>query len=406
MMTAVSTTPVDSSSSKEPSPQVARSNQKDRIWGLDVLRAIAVILVLFRHLPSIPTATPEWLRAVINTLQRGGWVGVDLFFVLSGFLVSSILFRQHAATGRSNAGRFLVRRMLKIYPSFFALLLVTVGALLWLGRPIPLGRLLAEAFFLQNFLPGIWSHTWTLAVEEHFYLLLAGFFLLLDHTRPTARVGFKVLPRLILGVCLACLILRWNHLWADPEDAGAVYRWTHYRVDAFAIGVLLAWWRHSQPAAFAGAVHHRATLLVIAGLVLIAPPFFTELRFDAHLLLTAGITSFAIGGGCLVAVAVTLPAPDAPPLRHVYTVLGKIGVYSYSIYLWHFPVRKLSPVIYANLFGSFPDPVTHVCLYLTGSLLIGISASRLIEWPVLRWRDRHFPRAGASRAEKKRLADQ
>ena len=88
-----------------------------RSAALDTLRGIAVLLVLCRHMPLSPKL-PEWFLAPLQVLQRGGWAGVDLFFVLSGFLVSSILFREWQRSAKLHAGRFLVRRAFKIYPAF------------------------------------------------------------------------------------------------------------------------------------------------------------------------------------------------------------------------------------------------------------------------------------------------
>src|SRR5437899_380470 len=93
-----------------------------RLAALDTLRGIAVLLVLCRHMPL--AKLPGWLLGPLEILQRGGWAGVDLFFVLSGFLVSSILFREWQQSGEMKAGRFLARRAFKIYPAFYVMLAV------------------------------------------------------------------------------------------------------------------------------------------------------------------------------------------------------------------------------------------------------------------------------------------
>ncbi|HEX4406503.1 MAG TPA: acyltransferase, partial [Polyangia bacterium] len=125
-----------------------------RLNRLDILRAIAVLLVLGRHM----YVTMFWMRT--------GWMGVDLFFVLSGFLVSGLLFAEHQKYGKLNVVRFWVRRAFKIYPAFYFLLIVS--AVTGFHQK---GWLLADVFFFQNYVPGWWHHTWSLAVEEHFYLL-------------------------------------------------------------------------------------------------------------------------------------------------------------------------------------------------------------------------------------------
>src|SRR5262245_57143280 len=94
-----------------------------RLDSLDFLRAAAVAMVVVHHMPLGFGWLPAPLAGVVERVVSAGWVGVDLFFVLSGFLVSSLLFREARDTGRIAVGRFLVRRGLKIYPAFYALLL-------------------------------------------------------------------------------------------------------------------------------------------------------------------------------------------------------------------------------------------------------------------------------------------
>ncbi len=84
--------------------------------GLDFLRLIAVVLVLVRHL-----VLPHQPGVLLSMLNQAGWIGVDLFFVLSGFLISSLLFGEYQATGDIDTIRFLVRRAFKIYPPFWVL---------------------------------------------------------------------------------------------------------------------------------------------------------------------------------------------------------------------------------------------------------------------------------------------
>ncbi|HEX2719000.1 MAG TPA: acyltransferase, partial [Gemmatimonadaceae bacterium] len=102
-----------------PTPQRSRT--------LDILRTVAVLLVMGRHLFPPPAHMPAWVQGLAATLTRGGWVGVDLFFVLSGYLVSGLLFEEHKRSGRLSVGPFLLRRGLKIYPPFWLLIAVTVA---------------------------------------------------------------------------------------------------------------------------------------------------------------------------------------------------------------------------------------------------------------------------------------
>ena len=143
-----------------------------RSLSLDLLRALAVFLVIGRHLTTCPAETSKLLCRVTTLWHQIGWIGVDLFFVLSGFLVSGLLFREYQKHQSISSLRFLLRRGLKIYPAFYFFIAVTIGTFL-IQHTLPhLKSIIAEVFFLQNYGPAIWNHTWSLAVEEHFYLFL------------------------------------------------------------------------------------------------------------------------------------------------------------------------------------------------------------------------------------------
>src|SRR5689334_3796032 len=125
---------------------------KPRSFNLDVLRGLAVLMVLGRHFPILPL----WTRI--------GWAGVDLFFVLSGFLVSSLLFREWQTTGNLNVRRFYIRRACKIYPALYAFLIVTTF-IQW--NHSPWADAARIALFIQNYgaaMRGPWTHLWSLAV--------------------------------------------------------------------------------------------------------------------------------------------------------------------------------------------------------------------------------------------------
>src|SRR5579872_3973764 len=131
-----------------------------RLRNLDVLRGAAVVLVLGRHMGVVPLDAPGWIQDIMDVWVRAGWAGVDLFFVLSGFLVSGLLFREFQHTGRVDVPRFLVRRGFRIYPAFYAFLIATSLA----SGTIATRRFAAEALFVQNYVSGLWDHTWSLAV--------------------------------------------------------------------------------------------------------------------------------------------------------------------------------------------------------------------------------------------------
>ena len=137
-----------------------------RIKSIDFLRGIAVLLVVFRHI---------YLEPILITV---GWVGVDLFFVLSGFLVSNLLFQEYKQTQTVKPIRFLIRRGFKIYPLFYIMIFLLFFIESHLNPQyydIYKARLFNEVLFIQNYHYDVTliGHTWSLAVEEHFYFALA-----------------------------------------------------------------------------------------------------------------------------------------------------------------------------------------------------------------------------------------
>src|SRR5262249_41464929 len=143
-----------------------------RLPQLDILRGIAILMVLGSH-PVAKLDEAGWFRPLAHLWGYTGWTGVNLFFVLSGFLVGGLLFAEWRATGRLNPGRFVIRRMFKIWPSYYFFLGILVAITMRAGWD---HRILLPFFLhMQNYwgdIGAIAPHTWSLAVEEHFYILL------------------------------------------------------------------------------------------------------------------------------------------------------------------------------------------------------------------------------------------
>src|SRR5437016_8612267 len=182
---------------------------------LDVLRGVAILLVLGRH--SSYAYIRPW--AII------GWSGVDLFFVLSGFLISGLLFSEYQQRGCIDVKQFWIRRGFKIYPSFYVLLMFT-AVLIWMKRgKLPMA-LLGDAFFLQGYAPHILEHGWSLAVEEHFYFVLPLVLLAMIRLSKHQANPFRWVP--LVSVCLTTLCL-----YIRVHGSGQGATWfvaTHLRV--------------------------------------------------------------------------------------------------------------------------------------------------------------------------------
>ena len=224
------------------SPLHSPAEPRGRLQGIDVLRGIAVILVLFRHLTyTWPGTDSGMIWEFVHVIHRGGWIGVDLFFVLSGFLVSGLLFREYIAKGEIDVWRFLIRRGFKIYPSFWILILITVGMNFLLQAEPRKLAILSELAFLQNYGQALWNHTWTLAVEEHFYIGLVLVVYLLVRFKQTSKDVLQSIPAVALTVMLVTLLNRSWNTFQYPWSFKANVFVTHMRVDSLMFGVLLSW---------------------------------------------------------------------------------------------------------------------------------------------------------------------
>lgn len=336
------------------------AQKSSRNQPLDILRGIAVLLVLGYHYKYVAV----WSKI--------GWMGVDLFFVLSGFLISGLLFNEYKRFGNIRMGRFLIRRGFKIYPAFYVLVIFTgVDCLMTQGR-IP-KAILGEVFFLQNYWMHMWPHTWSLAVEEHFYWMLPVLLIVMTKKSKNKENPFGGIPWVFVGLAITCLALRvLENSWG--VQAAALKYQTHLRIDSLFAGVALGYYRHFRPELFARAAQKP---LWVPGLLLLVPAFIFNL--GTPVMDTIGFSSLYAGFSCLVVWAVEQRASRARTARS----LAWTGRYSYSIYLWHFPIGFL-------VFNGSPS-LPLFLLYLATAVGFGAGMSELIEVPHLKLRDRWFP---------------
>ncbi len=357
-----------------------------RMVGLDLLRFVAIALVLGRHLWPPPGTWPAAARAVLDMWRRGGWVGVDLFFVLSGFLISGLLFNEFKTRGRISPVRFYIRRGWKIYPPFFVLIGVTVALSLAVGRFVGWPRLIREVLFLQSYFPRLWGHTWSLAVEEHFYLLLPLLLVLVLRMNRGSSQPLQPLLGIGAGIAIVTLLLRWITWVSKPAyDELTHFAPTHLRLDSLFFGVVISYLFHFHRARFVELARPWRFPLIGAGVMLLGPAFALELE-TTPFVFTIGLTVFYIGSGMLMVGVLMCDIQENRVLRP----LAAIGVYSYSIYLWHLPVLRLGVPFTEMAVGRLGFGVRAV-LYLAGSLVVGVAMAKLVEVPSLRLRERWFP---------------
>jgi peptidoglycan/LPS O-acetylase OafA/YrhL len=296
---------------------------------LDGLRGIAILLVLIRHY-------------ALQTFPGGGIIGVDLFFVLSGFLITSLLLVEHDTSGRISLGRFYIRRALRLYPALYAMLALFIIAVLVTGGTVaPTGRAFIGAGFgsvyVYNWaaaahvaLPDALGPLWTLSIEEQFYLVwpLVLLIVLGRWVRPT---------RLAAGLAAAIVVL-WlvRPLLVAGLRPGQVYSLTTTWADALLSGALLA-------------VVHRYNLVprwrrrVASGRVATAATVVLAVAVFVPDLKGRPLTYvIALPAFCVAIAAVLARAVDHPETWSVTQLTARplvvCGTLSYALYLYNYLV--------------------------------------------------------------------
>jgi peptidoglycan/LPS O-acetylase OafA/YrhL len=369
-----------------------------RMIQLDVLRGVAILGVLGRHSVVEPNQA-GLLRIPAKLWDHLGWTGVDLFFVLSGFLVGGLLMSELRHRGRLDVGRFIIRRAFKIWPAYYTLV---IGSLILDGARH--GWLASSHLYLPNLLniqnylgANPLGQTWSLAVEEHFYL---AFPLLLWLMVKISRRGVDFLPVVAAVVIIGCTAARCAFHWHLPMDLRGDYTVTHLRMDSLAMGVLLAYFYHFKPQVLRR-MAGRPWLLILIGLVLISPMSVLEI-FSHPFIWTIGYTMLYVGYGCILTAFVHTPVGPAGGILGRFfassfaKALATIGFFSYGMYLWHLqlvrhPIQYLIPRTTFTDFNTTFHWALWMGFYVVAVFVVGAALSRLIEIPALAVRDRLFP---------------
>ncbi|MGM7636687.1 acyltransferase family protein [Bacillus sp. Hm123] len=318
-------------------PEPIKENRR-YMYGLDGLRALAVLAVIFYHL-EVP-----WMS--------GGLLGVTVFFVLSGYLITDLLLTEWDQTQRIDFKRFWIRRARRLLPAMFMVLVVVVAyvALFDQGFLVRLkGDVLAALLYVSNwwlvfqevsyfdsFQPALLTHFWSLGVEEQFYLIWPVVIFLGLRYIPKRRI---LLGLTMLGAILSALLMAF--MYEPGTDPSRVYYGTDTRAFSLLIGAALAIVWPSRKLSHKVEGMPRNFLDVIGSLGLLL--FFLMVCFSTQ------YDTFLYRGGMVLlsiatAVVVAVLAHPASRLGKVlsFKPLRWIGERSYGMYLWHFPVIVLT----------------------------------------------------------------
>lgn len=380
-----------------------RALNRGRMVQLDFLRGIAILLVLGTHFTYEPRQA-GFLAPFATVWKQFGWTGVDLFFVLSGFLVGGLLFKEIHNTGALDARRFLIRRAFKIWPAYYfylAMLFLILVMSQFRGRWLHAALHIAVcALHIQNYTGSVRGHLWSLAVEEHFYLLLPFTLALIIWRRKRSKGAVTSLPEvplLAMGLFVFCLVVRClTNRWTYYRE-WTYYSGTHIRIDSLFFGVLLAYLHQFHPERLRPFAARRGLLLTL-GLLLICPMAIPEHRNT--FVFTIGYTLLYLGYGCILLAAVYSPTDSSRfgmSWEHwIVRLTAFIGTFSYSIYLWHNDIANgpMQQALRWSAWNHMSPTIRYLlatALYVTLAALGGMLLAKLVELPGLALRERLFP---------------
>lgn len=335
---------------------------------LDFIRGIAILMVVDFHTNGSPFR-PLFLR--LGYRDHIGVLGVDIFFVLSGFLVGGLLMKEWKVRRGVDGNRFLIRRGFKIWPQYYFYL-----AVMLLTGHRTLRFLWGNLLNIQNYVGGV-AHTWSLAIEEHCYLLLTLCMVIAARFKASVRGLFWFL----FVICALEIPFRY---WL-VSHGHLVFLPTHARLDSIGDGVLLAMIFHFAPEWFDRLRSLTWVWIVglIAGLVVYRGHFTS--RF---------ILAQEHDAATLIAISTLMllyrPLPEGRTHTWLYRAVAWIGVYSYGIYLWHPSVVGPTEALFAR-YRIIPFWIAAI-LIRAAEIGIGVVTTRFCEIPALRLRDRIFPR--------------
>jgi peptidoglycan/LPS O-acetylase OafA/YrhL len=287
----------------------------DKIAGIDGLRALAALAVFMLHTG--------------HGLAKGGGIGVDIFFVISGFVITRSLLREYSAHGSINIPAFYLRRVVRLWPA-----LIVLALTIWLIYPTQTTltkEVLPSIFYYTNWAiyfgygPFIIGHTWTLAVEEQFYLVWPFALILGIRVLKSEKAAIVILMLALAPVIWRIVMIAQGAPLSDPRLA-----FFGGRTEGLYFGAALAFLRPDQ-------VKQLARPFRLAALYLIVCFHFSH----------PSQVWFSLGGSFLVQVSTTIVIaqlvtyPESRAVKWLeWPPLRRLGQISYGFYLWHFPILE------------------------------------------------------------------
>jgi peptidoglycan/LPS O-acetylase OafA/YrhL len=325
---------------------------------LDGIRAVAILFVFLYHMGNL----------------RGGWVGVDIFFTLSGYLITLILLNEYEARGSISIGQFFFRRVCRLLPAVVLLICVALAISFYSDDHFDDVKMdaIASLFYVEDFRRAFWplnvtglAPLWSLSVEEKFYLIWP-FFLILS-------LSFLGRKRSLYAVLsLIGLVIAWRLavLFESTAPYYRIYFLFDTRIDELLIGSALALWSYRPGKITLGPISRLWPLVVI---------FFTVVLVAVDPVANwVGVSGYPLIGAVTACLIIIVTSKETTFLSRVLTLapLVALGRISYGFYLWHYLViRQLS-------LGGFLH-IRVIAFAIT--LVVAILSYHFIEQPILRF---------------------
>jgi peptidoglycan/LPS O-acetylase OafA/YrhL len=346
------------------------------IPSINGLRAVAIIFVLLSHFVHTRTV-PAFLKNILSPIAEGD-LGVRLFFVISGYLITTLLLRERKKYGQINMKKFYIRRSLRIFPVFYGYICFVAISAKWTGIPIESEVIYSSALYIQNFAPwgSDWrlAHSWSLAVEEQFYLIWPAIF----------YKGVNILKKSTLLVLLLLGVVARSISYKYPEMSNYLLLPFIRNIDFLAGGCTLAYLTFYHNSLTKEITSKISQSLILIGLTIVVILHKLEGHPDLDMLIIPICGTISVLFFAVLIAWTTQEAHKNKTLVRVLNsrIMDKIGIYSYGLYVWqqYYFVPAYHPSA-DRFWTQFPSNVILLIVSVTFSY-------HLIEKPFLKWKSR------------------
>lgn len=359
-----------------------RHRPKHNMPVLDVLRSCAILLVFTGHFGGYFKAA-RWFMG--SPVVNYGWTGVDLFFVLSGVLIGTQLWRELARTGDIRVGRFLLRRGLRIWPLYFSFVAFIAVEVVFFGRSS--SGFWADAAYLSNYFHSQIEGGWSLSNEEQFYILAPLSLVIFKRVLKPARM-WMVPVAALLALNLTRAVAVWHSTLPEAALRQVLYYPIHTHADGLAVGMLLSWCAIMRPAWVTSAAARWPIAMAM---------LFTGVVVYRIMPVITNFTALGLIYGSFTLIGMAATRVPALLKGHGFYVISRL---SFGMYLNHFGLLERMSAWLGGWRRSGGEPVFWA-LYAI-SLIVSIALAGvtflLIEWPFLRLRSLWMARQAAPKA--------